>query len=518
MTRPPSAASCPTASHVGVAVAADAPLAASSARPSAPPSARETAPPNAASADAFAPRHLWRHALLGSLAAIAAFALSAIGLHGNVLAVAVIVLLCLSYWATGWLPDFLVSLLLMFLLATGTSLGANVVFSGFTSSAFWLVFSGAVIGMALNVTGLGERVASRLAEHCGHAYGAALAGFVAIAFLLGIAMPSTLGRIAILTPIVLSFCDRVGLAPGRPGRTGLLLATALASCELSTAILPANLPNLVMAGTAETVLGLRLGYGEYAIALVPTLALVRGVVLVIVAMRLFPDQLSSAALANADNAVSSSIRTPLHSSEWRLLAALAAMLGLWLTEPWHHVAAGWVGLGVALACLGPLRLVNPDAFLQQVKLAPLWFVAAIIGLTAAVDHAGLANVLQPALARLDLAQMPTLTAYLVLVALSIALTFLVTSNAAPALYTPMLPMLAAGAPLGVKAILLTQAVGISTIALPYQAPPLVLAMALAGIGIRDATKFCVTTALFSLVTVVPLTALWWHGIGFAAMF
>ncbi|EON10765.1 SLC13 family permease [Pandoraea sp. SD6-2] len=484
--------------------------------PTVNPSSSARAPvATATAADTFAPRHLWRHALLAGISAAAGLGLYAAGLRGDTLAVAVIVLFCLGYWATGWLPDFLVSLALMFLLATCTSLGASVVFSGFTSSAFWLVFSGAVIGMALGVTGLGERVASRLADHCGHAYGIALAGFVTIAFVLGIVMPSTLGRIAILTPIVLSFCERIGLTRGRPGRTGLLLATALASCELSTAILPANLPNLVMAGTAETVLGLRLGYGEYAIALVPVLALVRGVVLVAVAMRLFPDRLTPLAeatmLDNVDNV--NNACTAMRPAEWRLLAALALMLGLWLTEPWHHIAAGWVGLGVALLCLGPLRLVNPDAFLKQVKLAPLWFVAAIIGLTAAVDHAGLANALRPVLSRLDLAQMSGASAYLVLVALSVALTFLVTSNAAPALYTPLVPALALGAPLGVKAVLLTQAVGISTIALPYQAPPLVLAMALAGIGIRDATRYCVASALIALVTVVPLTALWWQLIG-----
>lgn len=489
--------------------------------------------------DAFAPGRRWRHGLLVGLSALVGFALYSAGLRGDTLSVAVIVTLCLGYWATGWLPDFLVSLLLMFLLVAGTSLGAGVVFSGFTSGAFWLVFSGAVIGMALAVTGLGERVARRLAAHCGHAYGLALTGFVAIAFVLSLVMPSTLGRIAILVPIVLSFCDRVGFVTGRPGRTGLLLATALASCELSTAILPANLPNLVMAGSAETVLGIRLGYAEYASALVPALAVVRGALLVVVAMWMFPDHLvakdlaaarddddAPRSLANVSNASNSSnashTATPsspsstvtlMSAAERRLLGALTLMLGLWFTEPWHHVSAGWVGLGVALLCLGPLRLVNPEAFLKQVKLAPLWFVAAIIGLTAAVDHAGLADALRPALSRLDLAQMSATPAYLVLVVLSVVLMFAVTSNAAPALFTPLVPALAQGAPLSMKAVLLAQAVGISTIVLPYQAPPLILAMALAGIGLRDATRFCVATALLSLVTVLPANALWWHVIG-----
>ncbi|WP_087686208.1 SLC13 family permease [Pandoraea sp. PE-S2R-1] len=460
--------------------------------------------------DAFAPGRRSRHGLLVGLSALVGFALYSAGLRGDTLSVAVIVTLCLGYWATGWLPDFLVSLLLMFLLVAGTSLGAGVVFSGFTSGAFWLVFSGAVIGMALAVTGLGERVARRLAAHCGHAYGLALTGFVAIAFVLSLVMPSTLGRIAILVPIVLSFCDRVGFVTGRPGRTGLLLATALASCELSTAILPANLPNLVMAGSAETVLGIRLGYAEYASALVPALAVVRGALLVVVAMWMFPDRLVAADLASSSP---SPATASMSAAERRLLGALTLMLGLWFTEPWHHVSAGWVGLGVALLCLGPLRLVNPEAFLKQVKLAPLWFVAAIIGLTAAVDHAGLADALRPALSRLDLAQMSATPAYLVLVVLSVVLMFAVTSNAAPALFTPLVPALAQGAPLSMKAVLLTQAVGISTIVLPYQAPPLILAMALAGIGLRDATRFCVATALLSLVTVLPANALWWHVIG-----
>lgn len=490
------------------------PAASGAAAPSAPAVPATPAIP-AIPADAFAPGRRWRHGVVVGISAALGVALYGAGLRGDALSVAVIVTLCLGYWATGWLPDFLVSLLLMFLLAAGTSLGADVVFSGFTSGAFWLVFSGAVIGMALAVTGLGERVARQLAAHCGHAYGLALAGFVAIAFVLSLVMPSTLGRIAILVPIVLSFCDRVGFAAGRPGRTGLLLATALASCELSSAILPANLPNLVMAGSAETVLGIRLGYAEYAIAFVPALAVVRGVVLVVVAMWMFPDRLSAADLT-ATQARGDATRA-MSAAERRLLGALALMLGLWFTEPWHHVSAGWVGLGVALLCLGPLRLVNPDAFLKQVKLAPLWFVAAIIGLTAAVDHAGLADALRPALAHLDLAQMSAIPAYLVLVALSVALMFAVTSNAAPALFTPLVPALAQGvgtaAPLGVKTVLLTQAVGISTIVLPYQAPPLILAMALAGIGLRDATRFCAATAAISLVTVLPINALWWRAIG-----
>jgi di/tricarboxylate transporter len=54
--------------------------------------------------------------------------------------------------------------LLFFLLATLLSIAPpSVVFSGFQSSAFWLVFGGLVIGVALDSTGLGARIATRVA-------------------------------------------------------------------------------------------------------------------------------------------------------------------------------------------------------------------------------------------------------------------------------------------------------------------------------------------------------------------
>ncbi len=67
-------------------------------------------------------------------------------------------------------------------------------------------------------------------------------------------MPSKLGRIALMIPVTLALCDAFGLGPGRPGRTGAVLAVGVATPVLSAAILPANVPNLVMAGSAERLL------------------------------------------------------------------------------------------------------------------------------------------------------------------------------------------------------------------------------------------------------------------------
>ena len=121
--------------------------------------------------------------------------------------------------------------------------------SGFASSAFWLVLSGFVLGTAIRSTGLADRLANRLLPHCrlGHAVG----GVVAISYALAFVMPSNMGRITLLMPIVMALADRAGLAEGTRGRIGLALAVGFGTFQLSASILPANVPNLVMSGAAE---------------------------------------------------------------------------------------------------------------------------------------------------------------------------------------------------------------------------------------------------------------------------
>ncbi len=69
----------------------------------------------------------------------------------------------IGLWAFALLPEFLTALL-FFAAATILRLAApEVIFSGFSSSAFWLVLSGFVIGTAIRKVGLADRVAGLLA-------------------------------------------------------------------------------------------------------------------------------------------------------------------------------------------------------------------------------------------------------------------------------------------------------------------------------------------------------------------
>ena len=94
------------------------------------------------------------------------------------------------------------------------------------------------------------------------------------------------------------------------------------------------------------------------------------------------------------------------------------------------------------------------------------------------------------------------------------LTGLVTTNpGVPAVLTPLAPELAASAGMSLKAVLMTQVIGFSTVVFPYQVAPLILAMQLAGENLRHILRLTVPLAIITYVVLMPIDWLWWRLLG-----
>jgi len=447
--------------------------------------------------------------LLVACAALVLVAGYEFGVAPKIAQAAGIGILCMGCWATGVIPEIVTTLLFFALSMLLAIAPPAIVFSGFASSAFWLVLSGMVVGLAITTTGLGIRIARSLAQPLSKSYTWLIGGVVAISYGLSFLMPSNMGRIALLIPIMLALADHVGLVAGRLGRTGVVLAVGFATFMLSTSVLPANVPNLVMAGAAETIYGLHFSYLPYLALHAPVLGILKGVLLVVLILLIFPDRLEYVEPPSVER-----VPEPWTSGERRLAVLLIITLALWMTDSIHHIQPAWVGLASAVICFLPrVGVIEPDAF-SKINFRTMFYVAGLLGLVATVDQTGLGRQLS-----LDLlnwapfAPSSAASNFATLVGLTSTLSLVATANGEPALFTPMAREISLSTGFGLQTVIMTQVIGFSTVFFPYQAPPIIVAIELGGVKLAAATKLALATAAMSLLLLAPVNYLWWRFLG-----
>lgn len=419
-----------------------------------------------------------------------------------------LIIATVGLWATHAIPEHVTSLAFMTLAVIFGITAPTVAFSGFAGGAVWLLFGGIIIGLAVSDSGLGRRIARSVLRGLTRSYTRAVWGLMGACLLLAMLMPASIGRIVILMPIALALADHMGFAPGSRGRTGFAMTIGFGSFLPTFAILPANLPNVVLFGAAESIYGVAPSYTEYLLWHFPVMGLVRAAILVLIILTLFPDQ---ARLQETE-----SEPTPMSARERNLLVVLCLTLGLWATDFIHHISPAWIALLAAIVILlPPLGLAPPTALADKTNLRPFFFVAGVLGVGALVADSGLGAEIAAFLGRwvtFDPAR-PFMN-YMSLIGVSMVFGAAATVPGAPTFLVPLAQDLSAASGMSLMVVLMTQIVGLSAQILPYQSPPLVVAIGLGGVRIRDAILVILASTAATLVILAPLNFLWWRLLGF----
>jgi di/tricarboxylate transporter len=188
---------------------------------------------------------------------VVAFAVDA----SPLLCIAILAVLTAFLWASLAIPVELTALVFVTaLLLTGLA-PDHVALAGFESKAIWLVFAGLVLSEAISRHDMGHALFDRLLRRL-TSYPQLIWLVASTGLFMAFFIPSAMGRVLLLAPLVVALADRLGLAADDPRRHGLFLATVLGAVVPAFTIITSNVPNLVLMGAAEAIYDRTLTYGQ----------------------------------------------------------------------------------------------------------------------------------------------------------------------------------------------------------------------------------------------------------------
>jgi anion transporter len=430
------------------------------------------------------------------------------GVPVKILSAGALVVFAIVSWTFGLLAEPLTTLTFFLLVVLFHVATPEVVFSGFTSSAWWLLFGGSVTAIAVDITGLGKRLASLLFQRWTrytHAVIAVAIASVALAFV----MPSTLGRTLLLMPIVMAYAEGLGLQRGQSGWTGIIFTAAAVTYMPSTAILPANIPNSILMGGADTLYGIKLTYAPYLLLHFPVLGILKTAVLIGVVCWFCPEPMP---LREADN----SDVGPMSGEEKRLSWILAGSLLLYVTDSFHGISPAWIALGAGILCLlPPIGMIPAKMLSQKLNFISLIYIAGILSIGAVVADSGLGEAISTKF--LELAHLTpgdTATNVAAVSGLYYILTTLTGVTGAPAVLTPVAGQLADATGLPILTVLMLEVIAFSTVLFPYASPPTLIGLQMGGVKTEPAMKMLLIIGGITVVVLFPIDYVWWRLLGY----
>ena len=194
---------------------------------------------------------------------------------------------------------------------------------------------------------------------------------------------------------------------------------------------------------------------------------------------------------------------------------LGSAILFWALDTFHGISPAWVALSLAAVLLIPgFGILDSNVMKTKIDMSPAFFIAAVFAISAVAQHTGLGTVVADRfIPVLGLGQGSDLRDLYSVFGLSTVLSHLTTAPAAPAILAPLAGSIAAETGWSIETIAMAQVLGISTPLLPYQAPPLIIAMALAKIPMIALLRVCLWLAVAVAVLGVPITYFWWSYLG-----
>jgi len=413
----------------------------------------------------------------------------------------VTLLICtIIFWASSLLPDYQTSLIFLFTALAFSLSPKQIIFSGFSSSAFWLVLAGMLIAAAIKNVHLSQRFTLFFTKLKNPSYLKILIIISIFALTFSFIMPSGMGRVVLLIPLGIIIAKNFGFEEGSNGYIGILFTIMLSTSMPAFTILPANIPNMILIGLTNQIFDYELLYSHYLIVNFLILGLIKNILIVSLIYYFYKD--------TPKKIVINTKKTKISKNEKIVIISLIVMLLLWTTDFIHGISPSIVAIAGVLFLMNPSINIIKTKDINSINFSALIFLSALIGVgSISANNEFIKELLNSSINSFNLSDSHFLNYMKLNILMALSGVFL-TQPTIPAIFTPMVEHLSNLSGFSTFELLMMQVAGFSTVVFPYQAPPLVIGLALANIKPVKMIKILLIITFVTLSVLFPLQYLW----------
>ncbi len=406
----------------------------------------------------------------------------------------------IAYWATNIIPLYFSSLIFLFTCLVFTLSPKEIIFSGFSSSAFWLVFSGMLIATAIKNVNLNNRFSNFFSIIKNISYLKLLIYISIFCIAFSFLMPSSVVRVVLLVPLAITIANALDFEEKDKGYIGILLTFILCSSIPAFTILPANVPNMILSGLTKEIYDFELLFSHYLLSNFFVLGFLKNIIIVALIYLFFKDEIKQNKIKKENSSFS--------KNEKIVMITLLIMLSFWLTDFIHKISPSVIAMiGVLFLAYPSINIIkNKD--INSINFSSLIFVAAIISLGSIIANNEFIKESLLSVINLYSPSEYKLFDYIKVTTLMSLSGIIITQPTIPAIFTPMAEQLSNISSFSLNEIFMMQVAAFSNVYFPFQAPPLAVGLALSGMKQKHMLKIVLVLAIICIIFLYPLEYLW----------
>ncbi|WP_264739015.1 SLC13 family permease [Cytobacillus firmus] len=247
-----------------------------------------------------------------------------------------LLVLSVFYWTFEPLPLGVTAVLLLVLMLLFRIVTMDIIFSGFSSPAIFLIIGGMMLARGVNDTPLAKRLAYLiLAKWAGTAKGL-LASILLIPQVQAFFIPAVAVRATLILPVALMALDHIGVKKDGNLRKMILLGVAFGGTISGTIVMTAAIGNILTVELLKQFLGIQITYLQWFMYTVPIwLFLIPLSWLTLI--KLFPLPKENEEFHHLKEEMDKKLKElgTINTDEKKCIGILILIVCLWFTEPLH---------------------------------------------------------------------------------------------------------------------------------------------------------------------------------------